>query len=228
MKEWLRNIQSHLFTTEEVVGIKSTVVGKEADGCTEVMAEMCGENKQHLFHIETEKVSTLPYLDQGHGAQQCPMEESLTSCNFYFCTSAMQVTRLRQLEGQRAESQHWRHTHTPKHFISITNNTVRYMIHNVQIQFQMMLFTAEHQKFSWWSKKRRHGNPNTWPLLHTQPATSVWACQDFARCDFQWSDSFDAVFRTREALSLSLTIPQIHTTHRFYADLESCGFILYK
>ncbi len=93
MKEWLRNIQCHLFTTEEVVWIKGTVVGKQADGCTEVKAEMCGENKQHLFHIETEKVTTLPYLDQGHGAQQCPMEESLTLCNFYFCTSTRQVTR---------------------------------------------------------------------------------------------------------------------------------------
>lgn len=61
--------EGHIFTTEKVVWSKRTVVSREADGGTEVKAEMCREDKQHLFPIETQKVSTLPYLDRGHGTQ---------------------------------------------------------------------------------------------------------------------------------------------------------------
>lgn len=43
------------------------------------------ENKQHLFPIEREKVSTLPYLDRGHGVQQCPVEEPRSLCSLIDC-----------------------------------------------------------------------------------------------------------------------------------------------
>lgn len=41
-------------------------------------------DKQHLFPNETERVATLPYLDQRHGAHQCPEEELLKFCRFFF------------------------------------------------------------------------------------------------------------------------------------------------
>lgn len=117
-----------------------------------MQAKMCRENKQHLFHIETEKVSTLPYLDQGHGAQQCPVEESLSLCNFFRPHKAGDKTvAVGGSKGRVPGSQV--HTHTPKHFISITNHSVRNMnalMHRdlVQIQGKRMLFIAEQQKLS--------------------------------------------------------------------------------
>lgn len=100
---------------------------------------MCKENKQYLFPIETEKVSTLPYADRGHSVgQQCPVEETSSVRRFLFSAPARQVTRPWQLEGQRAESQGRRHTHTPKHFISITNHSIG----NMKGLMQTFLFTV--------------------------------------------------------------------------------------
>lgn len=75
-------------------------------------------------HIETEKVSTLPYFNEGHSAHQCPEEELMSLCSlfvFHPHKSGHKAVAVGGLKGRVPGSQI--HTQTPKHFISITNNS---------------------------------------------------------------------------------------------------------
>lgn len=92
------------------------------------------ENKQHLFPNETEKVSTLPDLDQGHGAQQVSGGGVVVIVQFFFVCLCVffrprkagdKTMAVGGSRGRVPGSQ--THTHTSKHFISITNHSVRNM-----------------------------------------------------------------------------------------------------
>lgn len=122
---------------------------------------MCRENKQHVFPIQTEKVSTLPCLDRGHGTHKCPVEESLSMCRLFIFTPARQVTRPRQLEGQRAESQGRGHTHTHTkalHQYYKPNRVANIYAFRHGIWIERMSFRAS---LNFFLQSRAHGQPST-------------------------------------------------------------------
>ncbi len=79
--------------------------------------------KKKLFHIETETVSTLPYLDQGHGTQQCPVEELLSLCNFILRPHTA-GDKTRAVGGSKGRVPGFRHTHTHQNTSSVLQTTV--------------------------------------------------------------------------------------------------------
>lgn len=125
-----KHTASNLFTTE-VVWSESTAVGIEADGWTEVQAEktnsICSPMRQRRF--QRYRIWT---RDTAHN--RCPVEESLSLCSFFFVCLCVffrprkagdKTMAVGGSRGRVPGSQ--THTHTSKHFISITNHSVRNM-----------------------------------------------------------------------------------------------------
>lgn len=156
-------VESHAFTRKKVVWSESRAVGIEVDGCREVQAE-------NWDSVCCFRVSTLPYLDRGHAAHQCPGEEegSLALCGSFLLPP----------QGRWRDRGSWRvkrqspgvtDTHTPKHFISITNHSVGSKIHtrNLMMCGSGVTETVFHSlnKISWWETGERKGlwylNSNT-------------------------------------------------------------------
>lgn len=112
------------------------------------------ENKQHLFPIEAEKVSTLPYLDQGHGVTTVSGGGAVVIvqfvCLFVFFSPRQAGDKTVAVEGSKGRvpgSQ--TQTHTKKHFISITNHRVGNMNvlkHKIQIHSERMSFVVEYKE----------------------------------------------------------------------------------
>lgn len=91
--------------------------------------------------IETEKDLTLPYRDRGQTAHQCPGEGGVVGIArlHFFGAPTRQVDKGRG--SQRVKGQSPRvaeHMHTPKHFISITNNNSH--THNITNRKSLCLF----------------------------------------------------------------------------------------
>lgn len=89
---------------------------------TEVRAEII-KTKTHICSTSTQKVSTLPYSDEGHGAHQCPKEES-TLCSLFVFHPHKSGHKAVAVRGIRAESQGRRYTHTHQNTSSVLQTTV--------------------------------------------------------------------------------------------------------
>lgn len=109
------------------------------------------------------RVSTLPYMDRGHAAHRCPGEEegSVALCGSFLLPP----------QGRWRDRGSWRvkrqspgvtDTHTPKHFISITNHSVGSKTHtrNLAMCGSGVTEIVFHSlsKISWWEAGERKGD----------------------------------------------------------------------
>lgn len=115
--------EGYVFTIEKVVWSESKVVGIEADGWTEVQAEMCRETNS-ICSPSTQRGWQHYRIRIRDTAPTSVQKRSRCSfCSLFFFAPPQGRWQGRGSRRVKGQSPRVGHTYTPKHFISITNQS---------------------------------------------------------------------------------------------------------
>lgn len=175
-----KNTEGHIFTAEKVARSKRTAVGREMDGekyrqrCAEKTNSMCSPYRQRRFQRYRVWIG-----DTAHTSVQW---RSRCQCAVYLFSHPQ--GRWQDQGSWRVKGQSPRvadtHTHTPKHFISITNQTGSRTFMRSGTEFGSRGCRSEHLWISFYkvelmdSPPRRSGPDTVQPLHNPSTPTDVF------------------------------------------------------